>query len=196
MPVLPPITVFDTETTGLDPKRGHRVVEIAGVRIENGVVTEKTFTSLVNPERDIPFETKQIHGISNEDVANAPTMMTVLPQFVEFAAGSTWLAHNAAFDKAFLESEKEFCWGYLEIPEPLCSMKLSQSLFPTAFRHSLDFLSEKFQMPQVQGRHRALPDVIRTAQILLKMIEFGKISSLGELKQKASLNAVPLIGRR
>jgi len=196
MATLPPITVFDLETTGLDPKRGHRVVEIAGVRIENGIVTDKTFTSLVNPERDIPFETKQIHGISNEDVANAPTMMAVLPQFLEFAAGTTWMAHNAAFDKGFLESEKEFCWGYMEIPEPLCSMKLSQSLFPTAFRHSLDFLSEKFQMPLPQGRHRALPDVLQTAQIILKMIEVGKISSMGELKQKASLNNVVSFGRR
>lgn len=196
MPALPPITVFDLETTGLDPKRGHRVVEIAGVRIENGIITDRTFNSLVNPERDIPFETKQIHGISNEDVATAPTMMAVLPQFLEFAAGTTLIAHNAAFDKGFLECEKEFCWGYIEIPEPLCSMKLSQSLFPTAFRHSLDFLSEKFQMQLPQGRHRALPDVLHTAQILLKMIEIGKISSLGELKQKASLNNVAAFGRR
>jgi len=196
MPSLPPITVFDLETTGLDPKRGHRVVEIAGVRIENGIITDRTFNSLVNPERDIPFETKQIHGISNEDVATAPTMMAVLPQFLEFAAGTTLIAHNAAFDRGFLESEKEFCWGYIETPEPLCSMRLSQSLFPTNFRHSLDFLSEKFQMQLPQGRHRALPDVLHTAQILLKMIEIGKISSLGELKQKASLSAVPAFGRR
>lgn len=196
MPALPPITVFDLETTGLDPKRGHRVVEIAGVRIENGIITDKTFESLVNPERDIPFETKQVHGIGNEDVANAPTMMAVLPQFLEFAAGSTLIAHNAAFDKGFLECEKEFCWGYIEIPEPLCSMKLSQSLFPANFRHSLDFLSEKFQMQLPQGRHRALPDVLHTAKILLKMIEIGRISSLGELKQKASLNNVAAFGRR
>ena len=196
MPALPPITVFDLETTGLDPKRGHRVVEIAGVRIENGIITDRTFNSLVNPERDIPFETKQIHGIGNDDVADAPTMMAVLPRFLEFAAGTTLIAHNAAFDKGFLESEKEFCWGYIEIPEPLCSMKLSQSLFPTAFRHSLDFLSEKFQMQLPQGRHRALPDVLHTAQILLKMIEVGKISSLGELKQKASLNNAAAFGRR
>ena len=185
---LPPLTIFDVETTGLDPTKGHRVVEIAGVRIENGVIMEESaFTSLVNPERPIPWEAKNINNISDEDVANAPTIMTVLPQFLEFAKGSTLVAHNAAFDMSFLECEKEFCWGYIELPMCLCTMQLSRSLFPTAFRHSLDVLGERFGMPGVQGRHRALPDVIRTAQILLKMLEAGKIQSMDELKRRAGL---------
>jgi DNA polymerase III epsilon subunit-like protein len=83
--------------------------------------------------------------------------------------------------------EKEFCWGYVELPEILCTMKLSQSLFPTAFRHNLDILSERFAIPLPEGRHRALPDVIQTAKILLKMLDHGKISSMDELRRRAGL---------
>jgi DNA polymerase-3 subunit epsilon len=184
---LPALTVFDIETTGLDPRKGHRIVEIAGVRIENGKITEKTFESFVNPERPIPPESRQIHGISDQDVNAAPTIMSVLPEFLAFAQGTILVAHNAAFDMGFLENEKEFCWGYVELPECFCSMRLSQSLYPTAFRHSLDVLTERFGMSMPQGRHRALPDVLQTAQILLKMIDFGHIQSCDELRKKARL---------
>lgn len=183
-------TVFDTETTGLDPKKGHRVVELAAVRVEDGIIREdKTFTSLINPERNIPFEVQQIHHLTDDDVKDAPTMMEVLPQFLEFAQGSTLIAHNAAFDMDFLLSEKEYCWGYIELPECLCTMRLSQSLYPTAFRHNLDILAQKFEfpIPPPGERHRALPDVLLTANVLLRMIEDGKIQSMDELKTKAGL---------
>jgi DNA polymerase III epsilon subunit family exonuclease len=179
------------ETTGLDPKKGHRIVEIAGVRIENGIILQETaFTSFVNPERDIPWEVKQINHISDEMVKDAPTIMTVLPQFLEFAKGTFLFAHNASFDMGFLENEKEFCWGYVELPPCFCTMKLSQNLFPTAFRHNLDSLGERLAlpMPTPEERHRALPDVILTAKALLSMVEKGRITSMDELRKKAGLN--------
>jgi DNA polymerase III epsilon subunit len=190
---LPPITVFDVETTGLDPKKGHRVVELAGVRVENGqILADSAFSSFVNPEREIPWEVKNINHIDDAMVAGAPTIMSVLPQFLEFAQGSLLFAHNAAFDRGFLECEKEFCWGYVELPETFCTMKLSQSLFPAAFRHNLDTICERFSLQFPENRHRALPDVILTAQALLKMIEHGKIRSADELRQRSSLQpAVP-----
>ncbi len=187
---LPALTVFDVETTGLDPKKGHRIVEIAGVRIEQGkILEERTFHSLVNPERPVPFETRQIHHISDEDLVGKPTIMTVLPQFLEFAAGSLLVAHNAAFDKSFLDSEKEFCWGYVELPEFFCTMRLSQNLYPTAFRHNLDILCERFQIAMPIDRHRALPDVLVTGQVLLKLLESGRIQSIDEFRRKAGLEA-------
>lgn len=186
--MLPALTVFDTETTGLDPKKGHRIVEIAGVRIENGkIVEEKTFSTLVNPEREIPLEVTRIHTIGNDDVKDAPSIMTVLPEFLEYSKGSVLFAHNAAFDKGFLENEKDFCWGYVELPEILCTMKLSQSLFPKEFRHNLDILSQRFAIPFEGGRHRALPDVIQTAKILIRMLEHGRISSMDELRKRSAL---------
>ncbi len=188
--MLPALTVFDTETTGLDPKKGHRIVEIAGVRIENGIITEKTFSTFVNPERDIPLEAQRINHISNDDIKDAPSIMAVLPDFLEFSKGSILFAHNAAFDKGFLENEKDFCWGYVELPEILCTMRLSQSLFPTQFRHNLDILSQRFGIEFEGGRHRALPDVIQTAKILIKMLDHGKISSMDELRRRASIQAM------
>ena len=196
MPTLPPLTVFDVETTGLDPRKGHRIVEIAAVRIEGGRMLEsETFHSLVNPERDIPWEVKQIHHLSEQDLAHAPTIMNVLPQFLSFAQGSLLVAHNAAFDKGFLEAEKEFCWGYIELPEILCTMRLSQNLYPTAFRHNLDILCERFKISMPADRHRALPDVLLTAQIFLKMLESARIQSMEELRRKASLSgpAMPAV---
>lgn len=188
MSFLPPFTVFDVETTGLDPKRGHRIVEIAGVRIENGIVQAETaFEAYVNPERLIPWEARQVNKIDDAMVANAPTIDHILPQFLSFAQGSTLLAHNANFDMGFLETEKEFCWGYVDLPECLCTLTLSRSLFPNEFRHNLDILALRCGLTLPTNRHRALPDVLLTAQAFLKMIEKGGIRSMDELRKRAAL---------
>lgn len=186
MSALPTFTVFDTETTGLDPKKGDRIVEIAGVRVENGIILEETaFVELVNPERKIPWEAAQINKISDDDVANAPTIDQVLPKFLEFTSGSVLVAHNADFDMGFLNAEKELCWGYVDIPECLCTMRLSRSMYPHEFRHNLDVLSARLGIAMPTNRHRALPDVLMTAQALLKMIEQGQISDLDKLRNMA-----------
>lgn len=188
MSPLPSFTVFDTETTGLDPRKGHRIIEIAGVRIENGVIDEtRTFTALVNPERPIPWEAKQVHKISDEEVCTAPTIDSVLPEFLNFAAGSVLVAHNADFDMGFLRVEKEMCWGYVDLPECMCTMRLSRTVFPSEFRHNLDTLAARLALSIPEARHRALPDVLLTAQALLKMIELGQIRDLETLRKKAGL---------
>lgn len=189
--MLPPLTIFDIETTGLDPRRGHRIVEIAGVRIENGkLLIDAPFVSYVNPEREIPWEARQVNKISQEDVSNAPTIDIVLPKFLEYARGSILVAHNAEFDMSFLTAEKECCWGYVDLPECLCTMKLGQSLFPSDFRHSLDMLSKKFSLTMPVMRHRALADAMLAGEVLLKMIDAGNISSVDELRSRASLKAL------
>lgn len=191
MPSLPPLTVFDIETTGLDPRRGHRIVEIAGVRVENGEVrTDAVFASFVNPERAIPFEARQINKISDEDVAGAARIETVLPQFLDFARGSILIAHNASFDMGFLEVEKEFCWGYVELPECLCSLRLSQSIYPHEFRNNLDVLCARLGITITPGRHRALDDALLAAQAVVKMAEAGRISSIDELRQRAGMRVL------
>ncbi len=188
MPALPPITIFDLETTGLDPKRGHRIIEIAGVRLENGVLQESTgFASMVNPEREIPWEAKQVNKISDEEVRDAPTIDAVLPKFLEFSQGTILCAHNATFDMGFLTTEKEYCWGYVDLPECLCTMRLSQSLYPREFRHSLDVLCRKFNLQMPSMRHRALADAILAGQALQRMMEEGGIRSMDELRKRASL---------
>lgn len=186
MSSLPHFTVFDVETTGLEPKKGDRIIEIAGVRIEDGVIMESSpFVKLVNPERKIPWEAAQVNKISDDDVATAPTIDQVLPQFLEFAQGSILVAHNCSFDVGFLHNEKELCWGYIEIPECLCTMRLSQTLYPHEFRHNLDVLSARLKIDMPSNRHRALPDVLMTAQALLKMINAGNISTIEQLRKMA-----------
>lgn len=186
--MLPAFTVFDVETTGLDPRQGHRILEIAGVRVENGMIrTEEAFSRLVNPERAIPWEAKRVNRISDEEVLSAPTIDAVLPEFLRFAGNSILVAHNAEFDMGFLHREKECCWGYVDLPECLCTMRLSQSLFPHEFRHNLDVVSLRLGLQIPQERHRALPDVLVTAQALLKMLQIGKISSWEDLQKRASI---------
>lgn len=189
MATLPPLTVFDVETTGLDPTKGHRIIEIAGIRIEDGMVDEtKNFVSLVNPERDIPWEAKQVNKISDDDVRSAPGIEEVLPKFLEFAQGTILVAHNAGFDMGFLQCEKELCWGYIDLPECLCTMRLSRTLFEREFGHSLDAVARRLNLTLPQARHRALPDVILTAHALLKMIELGGITHIDDLRSIAGLN--------
>lgn len=179
--------MFDVETTGLDPRKGHRIIEIAGVRVEGGkILADAPFVSFVNPEREIPPEARQINRITDAEVRGAPTVESVLPKFLAFAEGSILVAHNAAFDMSFLEVEKEYCWGYIDLPECLCTMRLFQSLFPQEFRASLDVLCHKFCLETPKTRHRALSDALLTAEALLKMVEVGNIDSLEELRRKAS----------
>ena len=192
---FPPFTVFDLETTGLDPLKGEKIIEIAGIRIENGTILEGTpFVHLVNPERRIPWEARQIHKISDDDVLHAPTIDVVLPQFLQFAKDSILIAHNAQFDMGFLEVEKECCWGYIDLPECLCTMRLSQSLFPQEFRHNLDIVAHQLNLDIPLDRHRALPDVLITAKALLQMIQRCNIQSIAAVRTKAGI--LPLVGAR
>ncbi len=188
MTPLPPLTVFDVETTGLDPRKGHRIIEIAGVRIENGAIDEtKSFVSLVNPERDIPFEARQVNKITDEAVRGAPGIEEVLPKFLAFAEGSILIAHNAVFDMGFLNVEKDVCWGYIELPSCLCTMRMSQAVFPREFGHSLDRVAQRLNLQIPQARHRALPDVILTAHAFLKMMEIGGFESIDDLAGIAAI---------
>ncbi|MDP6561942.1 MAG: 3'-5' exonuclease [Candidatus Peribacteraceae bacterium] len=186
MSTLPTFTVFDTETTGLDPRKGDKIIEIAGVRIEDGIIREDlVFTKFVNPERSIPWEAKRVNHIEDSDVAGAQTIDQVLPQFLDFAKGSILVAHNCDFDMSFLQTEKELCWGYIEMPECICTMQLSKSLNPSEFRHNLDSVAARYQLNMPSDRHRALPDVLMTAEALLKMIEQADIKTIEQLRKLA-----------
>ena len=180
-------TVFDVETTGLAPKSGDRIVEIAGVRVEGGMIRrDRFFVSLVNPERRMSYEAGRINRISEEELVHAPTIAEVLPKFLSFAEGTILVAHNAEFDQSFLETEKEMCWGYMDIPECLCTLALSRAVHPRAYRHTLGAVAERLGLaPSPVSGHRALPDVLLTAEVLLRLITIGDIRSLDALRAKA-----------
>lgn len=155
--------VVDVETTGLSPGRGDRVVEIGALRVSRGQVVGE-FLQLVNPGMPIPPEVQAIHGITDDDVAAQPTMDEVLPKFFSFAANLPWVAHNAAFDRSFLESECRTCCLEHPATRYLCTVELSRRLNPTLPRHNLDTLIRYYHITVV-GRHRALGDAEATQQL-------------------------------
>lgn len=162
--------VFDCETTGLMPSGGDELVAIAAVRIVNQrILTGETFSALINPGRTIRPESIAIHGITDEMVRDRPKADLVLPQFHAFAAESVLVAHNAAFDLAFLR-QKETSSGVRFTNPVLDTMLLSLMLQGDGGDHTLDGIAARLGV-QVVDRHTALGDSLLTAAIFLRMVE-------------------------
>ena len=107
--------IFDTETTGIDPKQGHRMVEIGCVELVDRMPTGETFHAYYNPDRDMPAEAEAIHGLSAQFLADKPRFADAVEEFLDFVRDDKLVAHNAGFDFAFLNAELELC-----AREPIC----------------------------------------------------------------------------
>jgi DNA polymerase-3 subunit epsilon len=97
--------LFDTETTGLDPLTGDRVIEIAAIELMNDLPTGATYHALLDPERDIPMESTRVHGITNAHVEGKPKFAAVADEFLKFIGDAPLVAHNAPFDFGFIDAE-------------------------------------------------------------------------------------------
>jgi len=162
-------TVFDTETTGLEPSAGDQILQIGATRIVAGKLRrEDAFEQLVNPQRDIPAAGIAIHGIEPPMVAGAPTIDTVLPSFAAYAHDTVLVAHNAAFDMRFLELQRERTGVAFDQPV-LDTLLLSAVVHPAQESHRLESIAERLGVP-VLGRHTALGDAMVTAEVFLKLI--------------------------
>ena len=161
--------VVDLETTGGSPFRGHRVTEVAAVRVSGGKVAE-TYSTLVNPGRSIPSMITSLTGITDEMVRGAPPFGAVAAAVSEAIEGRVFVAHNAAFDWRFLGHEMEMATGLRPRGRQLCTVRLARKLLPELPSRGLDALSVYFGV-DIENRHRALDDAVATAHVLLRLID-------------------------
>ena len=161
-------TVVDVETTGTSPERGHRVTEIAAVRVENGEIRD-VFQTLVNPERPIPPFIMALTGISWEMVRDAPRFRDVCDELLARMEGTIFVAHNASFDWKFVAAEVERATSRRLDGRRLCTVRLARAVLPQLRRKSLDWVADHYGV-QIEGRHRAGGDALATAHCLIRML--------------------------
>ena len=162
-------TVFDTETTGLEPSAGDEIIQIGAARIVNRrLLGNECFDQLIDPQRMLSKESIAIHGITPDLLVGQPTIDTVLPSFHAFCADTVLVAHNAAFDMRFLQLKEERLGIRFDHPV-LDTLLLSAVLHPNQESHRLEAIAERLGV-SVLGRHTALGDAMVTGEIFLKML--------------------------
>lgn len=192
------VIVLDFETTGLSPDMGDRAIEIGAVRLEGGVVKER-FQELMNPGQRISGFIEDYTGITNEMLSDASSCTTVMKRFADFIGGHNLVAHNASFDKRFLDAElTRISKGYSG--QFACSMLAARRIFQHAPNHQLGTLVRYTNIPSDGGFHRALYDSEMTAKLWTVMLDditeryamseipFSLIQKLGKTPKKSVQN--------
>ena len=175
-------TVFDTETTGLNPTGGDQIIQIGAARIVNSkLLRQECFEQLVDPERQIPAATIPIHGITEAMVRGQPRIGEVLPAFHVFAQDTVLVAHNAAFDMRFLQLQ-EANTGLVFHQPVLDTLLLSAVVHPNQTSHRLEAIAERFNIT-VLGRHTALGDAMVTAEVWLRLMPLLAEMGIHTLRQ-------------
>jgi DNA polymerase-3 subunit epsilon len=183
--------VLDTETTGLDPLTGDRVIEVAAVELFNLLPTGEAFHSVIDPERDIPAEASRIHGFTNGDVAGQPKFAAIADQLLKFLGDADIIAHNAPFDFGFLDAELFRCQrAPLDRRRMIDSLAMAKLRYP-GMPNNLDALCRRLGVDNsMRGNHNAILDCQLLAQVYLEMMG-GKQPGL-ELAAKAAPRLVAL----
>jgi DNA polymerase-3 subunit epsilon len=171
--------VLDTETTGLDPFSGHRLVEIGCVELVNHVRTGNHFHCYLNPERDMPMEAERVHGLSEAFLKDKPRFAEVAASFLQFIGDSTLVIHNAAFDMKFLNAELSVAnKPTIPMERALDTVLMARKRFPGQ-PASLDALCKRFNIDlSARTKHGALLDAELLADVYLELMG-GRQSSLG-----------------
>ncbi len=175
--------VLDTETTGLDPTQGHRLVEIGAVEIVNQIATGAVFHALINPEREVPEEAQRIHGHSTASLRDKPVFAAVVDEFLAFLGGDRLVIHNAEFDMRFLNAELTALGRPPMPPERvLDTLALARRRHPGA-PNNLDALCDRYRIDRTRRiKHGALLD----AEILVEV--YGELT--GGRQRSLSFQAI------
>lgn len=184
--------VFDTETTGLDPKTGDRMVEIGCVELFNLVPTGKTYHAYYNPERDMPAGAEAVHGLSSAFLADKPLFRDIFHELLEFIGDAPLIAHNAGFDFGFLNAELALCKC-----EPVCMTRMIDTVALAKKRHpgaklSLDALCTRYGIDRSHRvKHGALLDAELLAQVYVEL-KGGRQIGLELAAEAAAAEAGPV----
>jgi DNA polymerase III subunit epsilon len=189
--------VLDTETTGLRPEDGHRVIEIGCVELMDRRLTDRTLHFYIHPERDIDHGAQEVHGISLEDLADEPKFAQVADRIADFVRGAELLIHNAPFDIGFLNAEFARLASYQERFVKLAgkvtdTLALAKSLHPGK-RNSLDSLCDRYGINNAhRTRHGALLDAELLAEVYLAMTrgQESLVIELGPSAQRATTGEI------
>jgi len=162
--------VFDTETTGLSPDDGHRLVEIGCVELVNRMETGRTYHVYLNPERPMPKEAQAVHGLSSEFLADKPRFAEVVGDFLAFIQGAQLVAHNAMFDLGFLNAELRKCGRPPIFAERATdTLAIAREKLPGA-KHTLDALCTRYGIDRsMRVHHGALLDAQLLAQVYVEL---------------------------
>ncbi len=158
--------VLDTETTGLSPEEGHRIIEIGCIEIHNRRISEHRFHCYLNPDREIDRGASDVHGLTVERLRECPRFLDVALEFVEFVRGAEVIIHNAPFDVGFLNKEFQQLgesWGQFEdYCTVVDTLKMARDLHPGQ-RNSLDALCKRYA---IENAHRTLHGALLDAELL------------------------------
>ena len=179
------VTVFDLETTGLSPDCGDRITEIGAIKLCGNKLCG-VFQTLVNPGRKIPEKIVEITGITNEMVADKPTISQVLPLFMDFVQDDLIAAHNAKFDTSFLRYEMKEC-GINKNFEIYCTLLSSRKEVKTSANFRLSTLKNHFNLKPMGAMHRALSDAYVTAQLYLKLTKNWGTDTMSQFEKEVEL---------
>jgi len=163
--------VLDTETTGLDPADGHRIIEIGCVELMDHLPTGATFQRYLNPERLVPMESQRVHGITDEHLADKPLFAQIADELHEFLGDAPLVIHNASFDLKFLNSEfHRVSRPSIPLARAIDTIEIAKAKIPGA-RYSLDELCKCFGIDlSVRTKHGALLDAELTARVYLELV--------------------------
>jgi DNA polymerase-3 subunit epsilon len=163
--------ILDTETTGLDPKKGDRLIEIGCIEIYNRIPTGREYHSFINPERDVPAEAQAVHGLSGDFLKDKPLFHKVARNFLDFIGDDTLVIHNAQFDIGFLNFELERAgFATLTMDRVVDTLALARRKHP-AGPNNLDALCKRYGIDNSKRtKHGALVDSLLLAEVYIELL--------------------------